>query len=254
MLIYPNPATWIDLQKTVARVLSEAGFTTTSPKKLKLARGSVEVDVFSVDKATTPNIVYLCEAKHWSKNVPKTVVHAFRSVVSDYGANIGLIISKKGFQRGARAAAQHSNIRLITFEGFEELFLDRWLIRMAAATYAAAQRLISLTDYISMPPKQWDTWPQATRDKFIRLNRIYDVTSNEIMSAHFMPDHLRQLTFPLQMPIIKSLRWDRNHAAAFPGPDVKMQRLANYGEYFEYLRSHIKDGLREFKRLGVKVT
>jgi hypothetical protein len=253
MLIYPAPVTWTDLQNTIARILHELGFTTKSPKTLKLVRGSVEVDVFSVDTTTEPNIVYICEAKHWNKRVPKTVVHAFRSVVSDYGANVGLIISNKGFQSGAQEATDHSNIRLLTFEGFETLFLDRWLIRAAAETYAVADRFISLTDYISAPPKQWDTWPQPTRNAFIRLNRIYDVISSEVLHINFNPDHLKTLKFPLDRPVITSLSWDSNHATAFKGSDVKMQRLENYSEYFGYLRSNIKEGLQAFERLGVKV-
>jgi restriction system protein len=201
MLIYPTPATWTDLQTAIARILHEVGFTTSSPKDLKLARGSVEVDVFSVDTTIQPNIVYLCEAKHWNKRVPKSVVHSFRSVVSDYGANVGLIISKKGFQRGAQEATNHSNIRLLTFEEFETLFLDRWLIRAAAETYASADRFITLTDYTSSPPKEWETCPEGARKTFVRLNRIYDVISNEVLSRQFSSRHLK-LTFPLEGPII----------------------------------------------------
>jgi restriction system protein len=254
MLIYPTPAKWNDLQSTVARILREMGFTTVSPKKLKLARGSVEVDVFSVDTTTEFNIVYICEAKYWNKNVPKTVVHAFRSVVSDYGANVGLIISKKGFQRGAKEAAEYSNIRLQTFEEFEKMFVDRWLITAAAETYASADRFITLTDYISAPPKEWDTWPRAKRDNFVRLNRLYDVISGEVMAMHFNHDRLRQLAFPLDRPVITSLAWDSDHAAVFAKPDAKMRRLTNYGEYFEYLRSNINEGLHVFSGLCVKVT
>jgi hypothetical protein len=253
MLIYPTPNTWTDLQSTVAGILREMGFKTSSPKKLKLARGTVEVDVFSVDMTTEPNIVYICEAKYWNKNVPKTVVHAFRSVVSDSGANVRLIISKKGFQRGAQEAAEYSNIRLMTFEEFEKMFVDRWLIT-AAAAYASADRFITLTDYIGAPPKEWDTWPRARRDDFSRLNRLYDVISGEVMTMHFNHDRLRQLTFPLDRPVIGSLKWNSSHATAFVGPDVKMRRLTNYGEYFEYLRSNINEGLKAFGGLGVNIT
>lgn len=252
MLIYPTPATWTDLQNTIARILREVGFATSSPKKLKLARGSVEVDVFSVDTTTEPNIIYTCEAKYWNKRVSKTVVHAFRSVVSDYGANVGLIISKKGFQRGAEGAAEHSNIRLMTFEEFEKLFLDRWLIRQSATTYAVADRFIALTDYLSSP-KEWDTWPQTIQQAFIRLNRLYAVTSSEVLSLQYQPRYAKHLTFPLDRPIIKSLTWDYSRATAFAGPNAKVRRLANYGEYFKYLKSNINEGLRAFKQLGLKI-
>ena len=131
--------------------------------------------------------------------------------------------------------------------------LDRWLIRAAAETYAVADRFTTLTDYISAPPKEWDTWPQPTRNAFIRLNHIYDVISGEVLHIYFNPDHLKTLKFPLDRPVITSLSWDSNHATAFKGSDVKMQRLENYSEYFGYLRSNIKEGLQAFERLGVKV-
>jgi len=46
--------------------------------------------------------------------------------VNDFGANWGLIISSHGFQSGTFAAAANTNIRLLTWKEFQELFLERW--------------------------------------------------------------------------------------------------------------------------------
>ena len=87
----------------------------------------MEVDVYAEDLSSQPKTVYLCECKHWQSAVPQTVVHAFRTVVTDYGANWGFIISSAGFQSGAFEAAAKSNVRLLTWDEFQELFVDRWI-------------------------------------------------------------------------------------------------------------------------------
>ncbi|MDP2952194.1 MAG: hypothetical protein Q8O76_02615, partial [Chloroflexota bacterium] len=60
-------------------------------KEIETARGAVKIDVYAEDGRQKPSIIYLCECKHWRSGVTKTVVHAFRTVVSDYGVNWGLI-------------------------------------------------------------------------------------------------------------------------------------------------------------------
>src|SRR5690554_488282 len=94
------PETWEDLQNKVALILMECGFEAETPKIIETVRGKVEIDVFAIDNSVKPNTTYLCECKYWKNPIPQTVIHAFRTVISDYGANWGLIISSNGFQSG----------------------------------------------------------------------------------------------------------------------------------------------------------
>ncbi len=133
MLIEPgDPITWRELEEIVAQILDECGMGVESPKIVETVRGSVEVDLFASDDATTPDSVYLCECKHWDSNVPRAIVHAFRTVVSDSGANTGLVVSKLGFQPGAIDAARPSNIRLLSWPEFQDLFAERWFLNHMA--------------------------------------------------------------------------------------------------------------------------
>ncbi len=123
------PDTWIELQIRVARILSECNVDTAVEKLVELARGQAEIDVWAHDPSSTPAQTYLIECKRWKEAVPQAVVHAFRTVVGDSGANWGAIISSNGFQRGAYQAAEYSNVRLLTWNEFQELFATSWFTR-----------------------------------------------------------------------------------------------------------------------------
>lgn len=126
-----EPSDWRDLQKKVAQAFTEMRCLAEIEKIVKTARGSVEVDVFVLDATRSPALEYLCECKHWNSRVPKSVVHSFRSVVADYGANAGFLISREGFQSGAVEAARHSNLHLLSWVQFQEKFFDNWFRAMA---------------------------------------------------------------------------------------------------------------------------
>ena len=91
-----------------------------------MAAGSVDVDVLAEE--THDGIVHriICECKNWRTNIPREVVHAFRTVMGEAGANRGYIVSRVGFQTGARDAAQSTNVELVTFAEFQELYFPKW--------------------------------------------------------------------------------------------------------------------------------
>ncbi len=66
------------------------------------------------------------ECKNWAKPANKHEVHAFRMVVGESGANTGLLVSAVGFQNGAIDAASYSNVRLVDWNEFQEMFVGRW--------------------------------------------------------------------------------------------------------------------------------
>jgi restriction system protein len=126
-MINPHPSDWEDLQKQVNEIFQRSGLSSETNKEITTARGRVNIDVYAEDLNSQPTTTYLCECKYWKRNVPKTVVHAFRTVVQDYGANWGFIISSTGYQSGACEAAANSPVRLLTWDDFQKLFVDRWI-------------------------------------------------------------------------------------------------------------------------------
>ncbi|MEP1080353.1 restriction endonuclease [Leptolyngbya sp. PL-A3] len=124
MIFDREPSTWQELQNFVAQVFTEIGCDAKIEHSLTTVRGSINIDVYVEDKIGNLPLIYLCECKHWNSRVPKSIVHSFRSVVSDVGANRGLIISKTGFQAGAFQAAEHSIIELLTWDAFQKHFMS----------------------------------------------------------------------------------------------------------------------------------
>jgi hypothetical protein len=129
MITEASPQSWQDLQTQVARVLQECGFTVEIERTVDTVRGSVEIDVFAVEAVDSRTYTTLVECKNWAARVPKSVIHAFRTVVADSGANVGYIVSRAGFQSGALSAAELTNVRLVTWEEFQDGFERTWLHR-----------------------------------------------------------------------------------------------------------------------------
>lgn len=108
LIFAENPEGWRDLQRKVAQIFRESGCEAEIEYDVETVRGTVNVDVWASDREVSPPLLYLAECKYWRRAVPKTVVHAFRTVVHDSGAHVGYVISSSGFQLGAFAAEENS--------------------------------------------------------------------------------------------------------------------------------------------------
>ena len=106
MITIEVPKTWQDLQRETARILEECGFTVEIEKKIQTVRGEVEIDVYAEEEVKGRKYTILVECKHWKSRVPQSVIHGFRTVVSDIGANVGYIVSLTGFQSGSFSASE----------------------------------------------------------------------------------------------------------------------------------------------------
>lgn len=100
-MIYNTPISWQDLQEKVCTILNQIGFIAETNKSCNTPRGQIEIDVYAEDPYSIDNIVYVAECKNWESKVPQTIIHAFTTVMHEIGANIGYIISRNGFQKGA---------------------------------------------------------------------------------------------------------------------------------------------------------
>lgn len=145
-----EPTNWRDLQDQVARFLNQAGYCAKSPCTISTARGTVEVDVL-VESPDELVKKIVCECKYWDTPVPKEKIHAFRTVVSDSGASLGLLISKSGFQSGAIEAAKYSNIRLMTWNEFLTMIQNKWILCRLKRLKEISAPISVYTDYLDFP-------------------------------------------------------------------------------------------------------
>lgn len=94
-----KPETWIELQEMVAHYFNYSGYEAITPYKIETVRGEVEVDVFVKADNELGNRI-ICECKYWNTLIPQEKIHAFRTVVNDSGASLGIIISNLAFKKG----------------------------------------------------------------------------------------------------------------------------------------------------------
>src|ERR1022692_4009773 len=120
------PEQWGELEDLVTAILNEAGLHARRAVAITLPRGSVNADVLAEETHDGILNRILCECKNWRQNVPREVVHAFRTVVQEAGANRGYVISRVGFQRGAIEAAHSTNVELVTFAEFQNIYFPKW--------------------------------------------------------------------------------------------------------------------------------
>lgn len=126
MIFTTVPENWKDLQNYVGQMFKECGFETEVSKVVDLVRGKKEIDVYAKDITNEYQSIFLVECKFWNKPVNQETIHSFRTVVSDFGANTGFIVSKNGFQKGAQEAARKTNVELVSLKELESRYYSRW--------------------------------------------------------------------------------------------------------------------------------
>lgn len=120
------PSDWKELQDKVAKYFNEAGYEALTPYSIETVRGMVELDVFVKAQNELAQTI-VCECKFWSTPIPQEKIHAFRTVLIDSGVSKGYIISKNGFQSGAYATAEKTNVELLSWDEFVEMIEVKWL-------------------------------------------------------------------------------------------------------------------------------
>ncbi|MDO0896219.1 restriction endonuclease [Enterococcus sp. B1E4] len=144
------PTSWKNLQDEVCRFLNEAGYSAESPKTIQTVRGTVEVDVHAKSEKELIQS-FICECKYWSTPIPQEKIHAFRTVTSDSGSMLGIVISKNGFQKGAYEAAYCSNILLKDWDGFIKLIEKQWVVNKMLNMAKICSPLSVYTDPTDVP-------------------------------------------------------------------------------------------------------
>lgn len=242
MITSEKPETWQALQVETAAILRECGLTVEIEKKLRTARGEVEVDVYAEELVKGRKNTIICECKHWSNRVPQFVIHAFRTTIGDIGANTGYIISTRGFQSGAFTASELTNIELKTWEEFQAAFEETWLEEHF--TKQLNKRLDALLSYTEpLLPAWFHALPDSEQGAFLGLKDKYDSLGYLVM---LMAPYVRIFhTAPSPaLPLIESLRDKPEFLRMLPS-DVA--EAVAYKQFFAHLIQHGETAIAEFR-------
>ena len=216
-----EPDTWRDLEAGVARILNEAGLHAEQGKSLETARGSVNVDVVASDDSINPPVLTIFECKHWKRPVPQMVIHSFRTIVIDSGANTGLIVSRHGFQSGAGDAARFSNIRLVDWGKLEELYMNRWVDNyMKKQISSILDPLFEYTEPVnSRIIRKASALSESKRREFWRLQHAYS-TASMALGIMFMDNPLSATVMPAPFDLpLRETAWNRKEGEGEAFPD-----------------------------------
>ena len=125
-MIFNEPENWKQLQEYVNIIFTNIGYESYVEKKIKTPRGNIDIDVYALDNSSINKDKYVVECKWWNNKVPQTVIHAFTTVMAEIGGNFGYVITKIGFQSGAKKYLNFTNIKAITFLEFQQLYFKIW--------------------------------------------------------------------------------------------------------------------------------
>lgn len=103
---------WNDYQEETAEFFRSIGMEANTNVTINGVRTSHDVDVVVRSNNFGFDLLWLVECKHWKRSVSKLHVLALREIVSDTGADRGILMAEKGFQSGALEAAQLTNVQL----------------------------------------------------------------------------------------------------------------------------------------------
>lgn len=151
MIFNSEPKNWKELQDFVGQLFSECGFKTEISKTVELVRGNKEIDVYLEDKQDGNTLKILVECKFWNKSVSQETIHSFRTIVNDFGATLGFIVSKNGFQSGSYEAVKNTNINLVSLNDLEERYYFRWKEEMSKKLRSFSDVLFPYWDYPGKP-------------------------------------------------------------------------------------------------------
>lgn len=171
------------------------------------------------------------ECKNYNKRVPKEKVCAFKGVLLDLDSVDGIMVSKKGFQRGAKKYAKEYGISLKELREpvGEETIIGNMVLNMhckkrstlfAVDEHWAGEHDINIPEYkrkmsINSSPTNEHKWDNATHiplhldDRVIRDAEGKEVTTLDLLEKR-IPDHPTDdfpCVFPFEEAYVNTHPW-----------------------------------------------
>jgi restriction system protein len=138
---------WREYQEEAVAFFRSVGLEAETDARVSGVRTHHDVDVLVRSHHVGFDVVWIVECKQWQSRVSKLHVLALREIVTDIGADRGILVSEKGFQSGAIEAAALTNVRVTSLE----------VLRQTASADISAMRLRELYDRTSVcRERYWD--------------------------------------------------------------------------------------------------
>jgi restriction system protein len=153
---------WRDYQEDVRNYFRSLGLEAESDVSLQGARTSHDIDVVVRSHHVGFDILWLVECKRWQTRISKLHVLALREIVTDLGADLGLLMAESGFQLGATEAARLTNVRLTSLAD----------LKVTASADVSIMRIRDLQDRVDACVERYWAIDKYTR---IELGLRHDV-------------------------------------------------------------------------------
>lgn len=144
---------WSDYQEETAALFRAMGLQATTNEIVQGARTKHAVDVVIRSNHAGFEITWLIECKYWKSPVSKLHVLALREIVSDVGADRGILLCEAGFQSGAIEAANLTNVQTTSLDS----------LRVTARNEISAMRLRELYDRLEICREKYWELPKEKR-------------------------------------------------------------------------------------------
>lgn len=238
-----EPNTWQKLQSLVCKAFEEMGCYAEIEKNIELVRGKKEIDVYVEDTIDNITFKILIECKNWKENIHQDVIHSFRTIVSDSGANKGIIIVKKGFQSGSLEASNKTPLELLTWKDFNTLYYKKWAASCEQRLKYKGKKLIEFRDDV--------------------LNTIENKPLNNLSNSDI--NYLHKLNYKLLELVILT---NRNTLSELENGPIKILDLENevidvknikwviinsYREWYDYLNLNLDSFFKEIREYNLNL-
>lgn len=115
---------WKKYQEEAADFFRSIGLEALTDATIEGVRTNHDIDVLVKSHHVGFYITWIVECKLWNTPVAKLHVLALREIVTDVGADRGILLAESGFQSGAEEAADLTNVQLTSLGEFRATARD----------------------------------------------------------------------------------------------------------------------------------
>lgn len=247
MITNSIPETWQDLQNKVGEILEKCGFQVEVEKSLKSVRGKVEIDVYAEENIKGRKYSIICECKHWKSNIPQNIIHGFRTVVNDLGANISIIITTSDFQSGSVESADMTNIKLLNWQDFQNEFFESWYSKFFYTTMTVSHSVrqdYNLVDWFDDLNKEDKNKYYSVKDTLNELSHIQGFFPLSLL--------LEMKEYEYEFPILPLGNKLVNLDKYYGDLPIEIFKASDYETFLNIFTEIGKKAVKEFKELDEK--